>query len=207
MKIYPDPELPDVEVSWFAIDCGQAPSTITIELIGIDTPATHLVQTAPCTLDTEATLAYPDLARERYRLTGSVLDSNNQPASRAESFEDIDLRNGNDITTSLFFDTLNDISVAWTFADDTTTCASLVADTVQLRFSPQGKPMFTVERPCEFGSYFGGAASGVYTVSARALSSGATVATSPESPPVTVDEKQFVDIGPLTLTACAPDCP
>jgi len=206
MKIYPDPELPDVEVSWFAIDCGFGPSTITIELNGIDTPSTHLAQTAPCALDTEASLAYPDLARERYSIAGSVLDTNNQPVSRAESYEDIDLRNGNDITTSLFFDTLNDISVSWTFADETATCESLAVETVQVRFTPQGKPGFTVERPCSLGAYFGGTAAGVYTVSARALSSGTTIATSPESAPITVDEHNFIDV-PLTLTACAPACP
>jgi hypothetical protein len=205
MKIYPDPELPDVEVQWFTFDCGEGPSTITISLIGVDTPAARVDHSEPCAIEAKTTFA--DLARERYTLAGSLLDANNQPVGRGVDFEVIDLRNGLDTRTSLFFDMFIDLGLGWTFADETTTCESLAADTVRVQLSPQGKPAFTVDRPCELGGYTGGVDGGIYTASVRALSAGAVVATSPESAPVTVDERMLADAGILTLTPCAPSCP
>src|SRR5262249_45758768 len=46
MRIYPDPELPDLTVEWDEFECMDATADIAITVTGVDTPTTMLMQTA-----------------------------------------------------------------------------------------------------------------------------------------------------------------
>src|ERR1051325_8713627 len=72
MRIYPDPDLPDVEVSWTKDDCAPGTGDVVVSLVGVDTPSYRSDVTVACnTLKT----TYNDVARERYRVEGQLLDT------------------------------------------------------------------------------------------------------------------------------------
>lgn len=197
LRIYPDPELPDVEIAWLDGDCTQAMATkVSVSLTGIDDPAQRADAEVACA-DQKVTFA--DVQRIRFHITAIMRDDDGHRLGIAD-VQDTDLRDGLDQTTDLFFDIFGpNFSVTWAFEGDAT-CASLAAETVALRFTPSdGTPPLTVDSPCEAELFYGFAPLGTVTVSARALAAGTTVAEAPESGPLLVQENVFTDAGTLTL--------
>ncbi len=195
MRIYPDPELPDVEVEWFDSDCRDAGGEVEVSLIGIDDTSFRADQTVPC-LDVHA--AFADIARERYRLEATLHTPSGDMVSSQP--EELDLRNGLDKRLSLFFGDLENVHVAWTF-DMGATCQSLAADLVIVEFSSAMFPQpFNLGASCDYAQLSGFIPDGIYTAVARALSDMTTVAESPRSPEIMISFRSFADVGTLVLS-------
>lgn len=201
MRIYPDPELPDVTVVWGDQDCRDGTGNVAITLTGVDTPSTATT-TVPCT---DHTVAFPDVARQRFHVAGSLLDLAGDVFSTSES--DVDLRNGFDQETGLYFDGFSNFRVAWTF-EGGGTCASTGAEGIEIQFSLPGEPNVAgFQIACEPPLFLGTVPPATYTVQLRALASGSVIAISPDSAPVDVTAEGFTDLGIVTLAPCGAACP
>lgn len=97
MRIYPDPELPDVKVAWFAEERCEG-NHVEITLTSFDSDAV-VARAAPC-VDQEATLA--DLVRERFHVEGVLRDAAGAELATSDGGE-VDLRNGFNQSAGLFF--------------------------------------------------------------------------------------------------------
>ena len=97
-----------------------------------------------------------------------------------------DLRNGFDHEASLYFETSDNMRVAWTFAAGAS-CASLGADVAQIAFSDAtGGDAFAYSTSCEDTPFFGTVPSGDYTLVVSAMYGGTTLASSQPSEPMAV---------------------
>ena len=202
MKIYPDPELPDIEAEWYEGDCRAGTADVELVLVGIDDPAFREQLVVPCT-DIKATFA--DVPRERFTLQSALRSTTGAPFAMYE--QELDLRNGLDQRAYLYFGGASNVRVSWTF-DMGATCASLGADFVRLDFaSPQFPEPLVQTWICEASPYFGSLPDGTYTIVARVIAHETTVAASPPSPEVTVTFDGFTDAGTLVLSPCGSACP
>jgi hypothetical protein len=201
MKIYPDPELPDIEVEWYDGDCRDGTGDVKLTLSGLDDTTLREEVTVACS-SVKAT--FTDVPRERYRLEGALLDASGEEFNRSET--ELDLRNGIDEHTSLYFGGFSNYRVAWTF-DMGATCESLGVDAVQIEFAVDDLPVYGGSWPCRLSPSFGNAPDGIYSVTALALSGMTTVAVSPALPDVAIDFESFVNLGTFVLTPCGAECP
>jgi len=207
MRIYPDPELPDVLVTWLSDACEEDTDRVAVTLFTLDPEAEAEVATitAPCA-DEGATL--PDVARLQYRLTTRLEDQAGEVRSTTE--EPIDLRDGRNERVFAFFDLrpLINFRAGWIF-DPGASCESLAVTEMSVRVSDPGGPVrFRYDAPCVPPDFLDMIpVPGVYTISVRAIAADAVVATSPESAPLRVDPLGFTDFGVLPLTPCGSACP
>lgn len=204
MKIYPDPELPDVEVGWSEQDCREGTRDVRVTLTGIDNEASTTITTVACA-DLKVTFA--DLPRERFRVDGALLDLAGNPLITSEGGE-VDLRNGFNQDTGLYFDGFANFRVAWTFASGS--CESLGAFTVGMGLFIDGEEVPNIyQAPCEFPDFSAQIAPGTYTAQLAAFTqSDEAVALTPVTAPFSVTENGFTNIGTLVFTPCgAGGCP
>lgn len=202
MKIYPDPELPDIEVTWFESDCREGADVVALSLIGFDDTSFRSDVTVACS---DAKKTFADVARERYRFEAELRSATGEMLSSYN--EDLDLRNGLDRELSLYFGGFENVRVAWTF-DMGAMCASLAVDNVMIEFTDASfAEPFAFAAPCELAVLFTSVPDGIYTVVARAVSGGSTVAVSLPSPAVSISFESFTDIGTLVMTPCGSSCP
>jgi hypothetical protein len=201
MKIYPDPELPDVDVAWFESDC-RAGGVVVLTLIGVDNTSFRSERTVPCA-DLKAEFA--DVARERYRIEAALHSEAGAEVSTYE--EELDLRNGLDERADLFFGFFSSLRVGWTF-DMGATCESLDAESMLLQFTGTTfpEPFQTVEL-CARGLAFPSLPDDTFTVVATAMTRDmAAVAVSPPSAEFTVEGESFVQVV-VVLMPCGDQCP
>lgn len=200
MRIYPDPELPDIEVTWYVDDCGEG-SRVELALVGLDN-GSRVEASAPCDGD-GAKAVFADLTRQRYRIDADLFDADGQLVST--TLDEPDLRNGIDHDVELYFSTSSSYQVRWTF-DMGASCASLAADSILIDLLPD--PFLQSITSCAEGSYYGYAQNGTYTLRLYAISDfGTVVATSPESAPFTLFSPAPADLGLITLSPCGASCP
>lgn len=203
MKIYPDPELPDVTVDWGADDCRQTTRDVVVTLTGLDDESSTRTETVPCT-DLKVTIA--DVRRERFRVEGALLDLAGNPFITANGGE-VDLRNGFDQSAGLYFEGFSNFRVSWAFSSGT--CESLSAIGMGVYFSTPDEPdREAYETSCSFPPFSANVPAGIYTVQLRALTETLqVVAVSPETAPVEIREGGFRDLGTQQLTPCGATCP
>jgi hypothetical protein len=197
MRIYPDPELPDVEVSWYDGDCDEDTGDVVVALVGVDSPS-RVEMTSGCT---GPDVVFEDVKRERYRVEATMLHPDG--TLYLESAWDADLRDGIDEKVDLYFNRYASFHVAWTF-DMGASCASLGADAIALHLLPDGDQIYA---DCRDTPYIGYTSLGKYTMQLRAVAGPQTVAISPESAPFMLTPFAPTEIGTLTLSPCAPTCP
>ncbi len=201
MRIYPDPELPDVKVEWGEQDCRGTASNVTITLTGVDEPSTETA-TVPCS-DLGVTIA--NVARQRFHVAGSLLGVEGSVVSTMDS--EVDLRNGFNATVELYFDGFSNVRFAWAF-DGGATCASLGATSVAIALSLPDEPdVGVLQYPCELMRASGQAPIGTFTARVRAFSGDSVVAASAVTAPFEVTMEGFTDLGAVTLAACGATCP
>src|SRR5688572_16748673 len=159
MKIYPDPELPDVQVEWYEGDCAGDVANIDIVMTGIDDPSERYTATLACTaMKTE----FADVTRQRFHVTGVLKDAMGADAGTTET--DVDLRNGFDETAFLYFGiAFTNFRIAWTF-DMGASCESLGADGVDVMFEQNGQFAFIHGGWCDLNMLTGNAFGGPFTV-------------------------------------------
>ena len=199
MRIYPDSELPDLKVTWDDFDCTDSVTDIGVVVTGVDTPATVLMQTVPCT---DLEVKFVDVARERFHVEGAEYDAGGTKSRDAEV--DADLRAGFNKSASLFFQPFENYTVEWTFTNGDS-CASLGATDVAIYFSQTGFPPDSAAQsaPCTAMFITNILGAGTYTARLRANDSNGLVAASPETALFELVEKGFTDIGLQQLTACS----
>jgi hypothetical protein len=193
MRIYPDPELPDLEIEWYVEDC--AGTELALALTGVDAERRYEARADACAM---GGVTIVDLPRERYRLEGTVVEPDGTPSGSA--LTDVDLRAGNDDRADLFLGAAY-LNVGWRF-EMGATCSSLAVDVVAIELAEDT----SYEVPCSFGSITIFPGAGTYTIRLRALAGGTPIAVSDELPDVVL-RRGFVDLGTLTLTPCAGVCP
>lgn len=202
MRIYPDPELPDIEVTWGEQDCRAGTGDVAVTVTGIDADST-VTSTVPCR---DLAVTFADLARERFHVEGALLDTAGAVFVTSDG-GDVDLRNGFDQGTGLYFEGFSNFRVAWAF-DGGATCESLGANSVGIFFTRSGTPdVEAYQYPCEVLRYSSLIAPATYTVRLRAFAIEQVVAASPETAPFEITETGFVDLGVQTLSACGASCP
>lgn len=201
MKIYPDPELPDVAVSWLEGDCADGTGNVTISLVGVDDTSEQHTQSVACT---DYKLTFKDVSRQRFHILGELYDTAGALYSATES--DVDLRNGYDEDAFIYFGGFSNYRIAWIF-DMGATCESLGADGVEVLFYEAGQVAFSMGGPCDLGVLTGSGAPGIYSARVGAfMFEGAILATSMEVP-ATIPSTGRTDLGTVALTPCAPSCP
>jgi hypothetical protein len=201
MKIYSDSELPDIELELFVQDC-PANTMVSITIDGIDDPSVQRQLDAPCG-DTSVT--FEDVARQRYKLVGSVVDDAGEERNHAE--EELDLRNGLDEHADLYFPPFANFRVAWEF-EGGATCGSLGVFSVELQFLIDGERQYTHETYCQASRVLGNAPDGVYSVIARGYGSDdAPIVASRILSAVTIDSATIVNLGTFVLAPCGAQCP
>lgn len=197
MKIYPDPELPDIKVEWYDADCQPGSGDVVVALDGIDDPSEHAEISAPCT---DLKIEFPDVARERYRITGTLLDTAGTPLGGEGQVAD--LRNGIGARVSLYF---GNIRVAFGF-ESGVTCESLDAMFAGARFTLGGQS-FIGQSDCSSGAVFTRLQDGMFTVGVYAFDEDFRVVASSETIEVEVAPDRLTNVGPLTLVPCGASCP
>lgn len=206
MRIYPDPDLPDVVIEWSDTDCVEGSARVRLSLHPADAPSTVSgMLTVPCA-DRKA--SFVDVARERYQLKAAIEDDAGELVSTYD--DELDLRNGRNVKRSAYFGgspLLTNLRVGWTFAPGVS-CESLAATSVSLRFAdPAADPAFALDVPCDPPVYLGWMQRGRFTLSAAVLAGESVVATSPATEPLDISAEAVTDFGTLTLSPCGEQCP
>lgn len=206
MRIYPDPELPDIELEWYDGSCREGIGDVHAVLSGIDDPALHFEATVPCAT---AIVAFPDVDRAHYHVDATLLDT--AGAEFATWYDEVDVRNGVDVRSSMYFGDGGNLRVGWTF-EDGESCESLDVDLVMAYFTPQRPPFepWDYPVPCRAHAVFASLPEGDFTVRlvAQDKRMGTAVAASAESPVFTVaPEPAFTNVGNLVLARCGDACP
>jgi hypothetical protein len=194
MKIYPDPELPDVTIEWTELDCRDGTFDVVLALIGDD--GTRSETTVPCS---DLSAKFPDLDRQRYRVEGELRDGAGVVFNNAT--DEADLRNGINKRVYLYFGGFSNFRASWTFAGGAT-CESLGASYISVRFHVLGEVRFAHLTGCLGSMTFGNAPPGTYTVSLHAHEGPGTpsLASSPESAEIVIELDGFADLGTFELS-------
>lgn len=194
MRIYPDPELPDVVTEWSDVDCRPGTGNVVVALIG----TTRTEVTVPCA---DLGVTFADVAREQYRVEAFLEDTTGEPISRSDG--EVDLRNGFDETVSLYFGGFggfSNVRVSWNFTNGDT-CESIDAELMNLRFTgTNGALPFEDFAPCVLTPHFGTVPDGTYTLVITALDMRGTVARSAESEEFEIMGPELIDLGIITLS-------
>jgi hypothetical protein len=206
MRIYPDPDLPDLKVEWQ----GACPpdATIAVELVPLgEQPKGAFAASAPCA---DQRMVVADVERAKLRVVGVVHDASG--ALVTQSFAEIDTRDGNSKRASLFFEDpeLGHVALAWTFAVGET-CASLAAVNIEVTFlSEEMSSRSILLGFCDEGRLSNGEAveAGVYSVEVLARGrANEPVAYAPAKAGVVVaDRGALTDLGTVQLKPCDASC-
>lgn len=202
MRIYPDPELPDLDVFWYADDCSEATPEILFTFTSLEDGSTF-ERSAACDA---RELVIADVKRHRYRVDGNLLAADGSVFVTAT--DEADLRNSIDTEVYLYFEVNSRVRLDWTF-DMGATCASLGADYVSVEFYTDNYYFTRGGQTCEALAYVGSPGPlGVLplTVEVRAYAGLETVAISPRSAEFTLSS-MVTDLGTFVLTPCGSSCP
>lgn len=204
MRIYADPELPDLVADWRDFyDCADDVGDVHVELRTPSTDELRFEATAPCT---EGRITIPDVERERYRVVGYLLDRTGAIYNAAST--EADLRNGLSERVDLWWPGYANLVVAWQFSDGGT-CASHGAEVVLVDEVRDGIPGFQVLTAfrCTDTSAWMTAMPGRLQLRLRALGMPGTIAISEPTPLLEIAESTRTDAGTLVLAPCFADCP
>jgi hypothetical protein len=205
MRIYPDPELPDVVVEWATdFECMESGDRVVVSLSSIDPAADIDTFTVPCR---DGRVLFDDVDRLRYLVAAKLEDSEGVVLGGQD--DEIDLRDGLSEKVFAFFGrpTESNFRVSWTF-DMGASCESLSATSVELLASTPGMgPFFFFTAPCDATVFRNGLRmEGTFTLFARAVAIDTIVAISPESAPFTITRGTVTDVGTLVLSPCGTAC-
>jgi hypothetical protein len=211
MKIYPDPELPDIVVEWSVEEgCSTDVATMRIEAVRDAAPdEPPVVEDVVCS---SGEGRIEDLARERYTVTVVLLDDEGEILGRAEPL-DADLRDGTSSREHVWFFLRDEglVTVAWSFANGET-CASLGAMSIQIEAFPTEDPLLgnsVIGADCseDFLPYYGTLLAGSYTFQIRAYEDATftlRAASDLLENQIVPDKGAVLDLGTLEVHRCPP---
>jgi hypothetical protein len=206
MRIYPDPDLPDVRVEWFVdFDCRSATDVAVAAIYQLD-PVTEIrALAAPCV---DGALRLVDVPRAPLLVTTTLEDA--AGAALRNAIQAIDLSDGRGERVYAGFGAEVDAfaTASWSFAPGAS-CGSLGADFVDVAFSVAGgRVAFVAGVPCtdvRFTAPVG--LEGTVTAQVIARSGERAVAASPPSAEIRLARGAIADFGTLALSPCGADCP
>jgi hypothetical protein len=203
MKIYPDEELPDVEVEWDPV-CPAEAGDVRIVLYTWGTREVAAELTAPCGA---GQVVFEDVAREQFRVDGYLLDRTGEVIGANQGWE-ADLRDGlSERLSSMYFELAN-VKIAWEL-EEGVSCASLgviyISSELRVLESAnfdQWNPTFCNSTPwwAHFPTY-------TSQIRLRAVGKAGTVAISDPTPELMLSETEITDAGTLLLRRCDGACP
>jgi hypothetical protein len=203
MRIYPDPELPDVIVEW-PMDCGDDGVTVRLEAVAAD--GTLISRDATCGA---GQVRIEDLERARYTINASLLDASGGVLGRSYP-SDVDLTKGLSRRTYVY-EFVRDRSfyrVAWTF-NGGDTCQTLGATTILVSLrNDDSQADGRVPCDSDIVDYFAPVAAGTYTLQlfAQRDDDAAVAASERRTNVVIPDHGASVDFGTIALARCTPIC-
>jgi hypothetical protein len=207
MRIYPDPELPDVVVEWLP-ECGDDGVTVRLEAVGAD--GAVVSQDVACA---DGKGRVEDLTRAPHRITGVLLDARGDMLGRTLP-EAVDLTAGHSVRTyvAYFARDQSFLWTGWAFSGGDT-CESLGVTRIVLDYQSDDlgasgtlEVGWCADEELQFYSSLDG---GTYTLQAFALrgdDGSATAASEPRAGVVIGDRGVVVDLGTFELTRCAGAC-
>jgi hypothetical protein len=199
MKIYPDPELPDIVVTWDEFYCTEGTEEVRIAVYPFDSTDALGDTTVPCSA---LSVRFDDVARARYRVEGELhADGEVYNTVGVEA----DLHDGVNKRVYAYFDTFSNIRVEWTF-ENGASCASLGTPWVAIDAAYMDEPTFdfTNVLPCELSAFQTHLAEDRFRIRVRARSNTATVAVAPIEEVVL--GQGLTDLA-VVLAPCGADCP
>lgn len=208
MRIYPDPELPDVLVKWEPeFTCEEDDERVVVSLSSVEPAAEVGTATVPCE---DGSVRFDDVERIAYRVLARLEDQAGVVLGGDE--REIDLRDGISEQIDAYFGRTpeSNLRVEWAF-DMGASCQSLGATrVVTIANMVGGGPFFFNDGACTIGVLMGVIpVEGTYTVRAWAIADedGRTVAAAPASAPFAVSRDEIAEPAPLTLSPCGSACP
>jgi hypothetical protein len=207
MRIYPDPELPDVVVEWLP-ECGDDGVTVHLEAVGDDGA---VVSSDVACADGKGRIE--DLTRAPQRVTAVLLDASGEVLGRTLP-EAVDLTAGHSVRTyvSYFARDQSFLWTGWAFSGGDT-CESLRVSRIVLDYVSEdlGESGTLEVGWCgdEELQFYSSVVSGTYTLRVFALrgdDGSAAAASEPRTGVVIGDRGVVVDLGTFELTRCAGDC-
>ena len=185
MRIYPDPELPDLEIEWYSGDCREG--TGDVELV-LTSPDTDLGPTArvPCT---DERVAFPDVPRVRFTIAGTLFARDGGVFTTSGG--EVDLRDGFDETVGLYFGGFDNFRVRWEFAGGAT-CGSVGADYIEIQ-------AFGIGVPCALYEWAASAPPGMHSVVLLAQTAEGAIVARSLATDVTIDAATLTDLGTFVL--------
>jgi hypothetical protein len=206
MRIYPDPDLPDIKVEWQA-ECAPN-STVDVELVPPgESPKGEVAASAPCA---DQRMIVPNVERARLRVVGVLHEVNGAVVS--QSSEEVDTSDGNNKHAFLFFEgaEFGRLALAWRFAAGDT-CASVGAVNVEVTFSSIDMTnQSSLLSRCDVGRFDNELAleAGVYSMQPFAVGiTGTRVAFAPPRSGVVIAGRGVLtDLGTVELRRCDASC-
>lgn len=205
MRIYADPDLPDLRVEWFDSECPPG-STVDLEITKEgEASSGQVMASGPCA---ELRLIVADVARDRLRVTGTLREAGGALLTRAS--EPIDTRDGNNKQTYLMFadPDFGRYRLAWSFPPGES-CESLGASYVDVVLTNEERT-FSDLAPCSLGKleYLPFVEANTYTVLVFAITaSGTRLAAAPPLPDVVIARQGAIsELGTVQLVPCTGPC-
>lgn len=202
MRIYPDGEMPDLRVQWSESDCRpETPNVrVTVSLFD-DSPVAD--ETVPCDA---LRLTFEDITPARYKVNSALLLADGEEFSAW--YNELDMRDGFDADEYVYFGGGGNLRVDWVF-DMGASCASLGADLMLIEIDD---PMFgprTNSASCDLTPWIGSAYGEGLMLRLLAVDFDAfeVRAVSPTVGPFDADVAGLTNLGTLTVSPCAPNCP
>lgn len=213
MRIYPDPDLPDLRVAWSSTSCPVG-GAVRFAVVDADVAdGTPVEAAAPCDDDPgrDPEVRIPDVARARLEVEASIATADGEVITRAR--EPVDTRDGNNkrVVVSFPDPTQGFLRFAWTFAPGAS-CASVGATAVDVSLtSADGSSFAFGGLPCEQGALrqpipVTGGTYALQVLASRQFR--VYVARSIRRDGVVIrGHGEVTDVGALELTPCGGACP
>ncbi|MEZ4361736.1 MAG: hypothetical protein R3B48_16225 [Kofleriaceae bacterium] len=204
MRIYPDPDLPDVKVEWDGSQC-PAGATVNFEAVPRGTLGGGAsVASAPC-VDGRAIL--PNVDRAKLEIIGKLVEAGGAVHSYGMSI--VDTRDGRGEETYLYFppSTFGRVRFTWDGSAGAT-CASTGATDLQIDFESDEVGVIPALERCEDLYPFTMAVpAGTYVLRAYAFAMVGRVAKAGPVANVVVTERgALTDLGAVPFAPCTNDC-
>lgn len=193
MRIYPDTDLPNLEVTWEP-DCRDSAADVRVVLYRWGTQDVLGEMSAPCT---DGEMHVVDIAREHYRVNGYLLDISGGVLDARQGSE-VDMRNGLDARLPPMTFSFSNLKIAWSFADGAS-CESVHAGGVivqRLNGTDFTDEQFALCEDSPLFTYTGG---GPARLRMQALGDYGPVATSEVTPELVFTYTERTDAGTVTL--------
>jgi hypothetical protein len=206
MRIYEDPDLPDLRVIWSEDQCPEG-GMVSVQLMPSgEITGGQSVASAPCS---DLRVIVENVDRAKLRVVGVISDPDGTVVT--QDAEQVDTTDGNNKEAYLSFQdsSFGQYRMAWSFVPGAS-CATVGATYVSIEFTLDDKKTFAEFFPCSDGTtaYDPSVEAGTYTIRVFALLlSGPRLASSPPLVDIAISPRgELTDLGLVELKPCVGPC-